>query len=305
MNICNNHNTLNFFTALPKDALMQITNELPIKALKAFRATSLEMCEITQPFINAAAQKKLEDLVSKKSELSFYFSESKKYPNFSEGRIQVLRNAICSLFEDEYKILDGPHDDTLNSQMIRLSASARLMLKWFQCFNLDYRLAIQIVKIKECEPSIKCHYSHSSDEKKFIFFMNLLEMNQLKPTLLEIGIIKPSTRSSLDEKILKVILKTLEKNQSLQELIFNVWNWCDDDLDSILDVIKNNQRIKKIKISENNSKFRCFGWFGRSPHITDLEKVINKQLGVFSTKFDHKENSWSWKRPKTRTIMFC
>ena len=305
MNSCNNQSTLNFFNMLPKVTLTLITNKLPINAVKALRATSCQMLPITQPLIDAATQKKLEDLVLKKSELSLYLSISQKYPNYSEGRIQVLRSAICSLFEDEYKILNGPHDDTIHSQMIRSSASTRLMIKWFQCFRLDYKLAIQIVKIKECGSSVKCQYNYSSDEKKFIFCMDLLATNQLNPILLEIRIINSSTRNSMDEKILKVILKALDKNQSIKEVVFNVWNWCDDDLNDVLSVIRNNKSVKKIKISENNTKFKSFGWFGRSPQIDELEKVIHGQLGVLSSKYSHTENSWSWKRPKSCTIMFC
>ena len=296
MNSCNNQSTLNFFNMLPKETLTRITNKLPINAVRALHATSCQMLPITQPLIDAATQKKLEDLVLKNSELALYLSVSQKYPNYSEGRIQVLRNAICSLFEDEYKILNGPHDDTLHSQMIRSSASARLMLKWFQYFKLDYKLAIQIVKIKECGSSIKCQYNYRSDEKKFIFCMDLLATNQLNPILLEIRIINSSTRNSMDEKILKVILKALDKNQSMHEVVFNVWNWCDDDLNDVLAVIRNNKNVKKIKILENNTKFKSFGWFGRSPQIDELEKVIHGQLGTGSTKFDLKDNSWIFKR---------
>ncbi len=296
MNICNKQNKLNFFSVLPMETLTLITNELPINAVKAFGATCSQMLPITQPFINANTQMKLEDLVLKKSELSLYLSIAQKYPNYSEGRIQVLRNAICSLFEDEYKILKRPHDGTINSQVIRSSASARIMIKWFQCFNLDYKLAVQMVKIKECESSIKCNYSDFPEEKKFTLYMDLLATNELKPSLLEIRITNSSTRNNLDEKILKVILKALEKNKSINEVVFNVWNWCDDDLNDILAVIKNNKSIKKIKILENNTKFKSFGWFGRSPQIDELEKVINNQLGFRSSKFNSTDRSWSWKR---------
>jgi len=305
MNICNTQNTLNFLTALPMETLSLITSQLPINAVKAVRTTSRQILPMTQPFINANTQMKLEDLVLKKSELSLYLSISQKYPNYSEGRIQVLRNAICSLFEEEYKILNKPHDDTITSQMIRSSASARLMLKWFQCFKLDYKLAIQMVKIKECQSSINCHYSEFEDENKFILYMDLLAMNELKPTLLEIKIKKSSTRNSLDEKILKVILKALEKNQSINELVLNVWNWCDDDLNDILSVIKINKNVKKIKISENNTMFKSFGWFGRSLQINELEKVIHSQLGVHTIKYEYREHSFSWKRPKSCPILFC
>ena len=109
-----------YFSEMIPDIFMLLASKLPVRDMKALHIAVPKIRPVTALLISADTQKKLEDLILNRPELkshlkdyvlqpdiSNYLEKAKSLANYSEERIQILRNAICFILLNEQWYIKG------------------------------------------------------------------------------------------------------------------------------------------------------------------------------------------------------
>ncbi len=304
-----------YFSEMIPDIFMVLASKLPVKDMKALHIAVPKIRPVTALLINADTQKKLEDLILNRRELnsylkdlvfepdiSNYLEKAKSLKNYSEERIQILRNAICFI------LLDKQWDiKTFDLQRRVYSFFAYTYENSEAFFDIDFKLSIQILKeFFEDRKSLKCYYQDYKEHLYYNLHLKALTINALIPKRLEIDIDCKEKKGPLNEKFLNLLFKALQNNHSIQELSIQIQDWNLNHLIIILETVKKIERINRIDIDEKNMDYysqfaaswkhpESYSWF-QSRHISKLTNIMIDQLGPISTNIFRYWNTVTWKR---------
>jgi len=271
-----------YLSNLPHDVLSLIAHQLPMNNVRALHTVSLEIQPVTQQIINAKIQTILEDAILGNEKLFYFIEKSNAQALYSENRIQTLRDAFCSVFEENLSIRN-------------FTAIENNFLDFGDC---DYKLATQLFKIvhEDSDYPCECNYKKESLQKRFFLTMDMLAKNQMNPKKMEINI----HGFSLDQKKILVSLLKALKNSYLSEISLKYWEWNVTDLNKILTVIKKNEKIQTLIVREAYDmwkwNFKPHGIFYKmyDDHILELNTVITNQLGI--SNVIQNRNKWTYLR---------
>ncbi len=281
------------FSKLPEDVLGLIVQQLPINNVRTLHTVSHKFQPIAQPIINAKIQMILENAIQGNKNLFYFIEKSNAQPAYSEARIQTLRDAFCSSFEEKLIYLgNSDYDGELRQ------TTESVLVKLLEYGDFDYKLATQLFKIVHEDSDYPCKYSYKNQylQKRFFLTMDLLAKNQISPKSMKFEIYGGG--NPLDEKIMSILLRAL-KNPYLHKVNLKNKEWNKSDLNKILTVIKKNEKINTLIISEAFDmwqwNFKHHGIFFKmhEDHMMELNTVINDQLG---TKVIQSGNEWTFER---------
>lgn len=283
--------------ALPRDILKVVMSILPIHDVWSLESTSLKNIKRIKEANLERTQKNLEnilsDLVEKVTVGSLkwirlpreYDALNKKVkiaPNISTEKCRALRDVICSIFNE---INWGTFLELMDSHI----------------FYEDKHLPIQVIKknFERGEISIRSRIDLSSHKTTILIF-KMLKENLLKSTYLELI----TYNTFLNNKSFILLKEAIEKSRTLKTLSLKPNNWEYRDLQTIVEVIKNNQSIKTVYIAE--TEMDQYGeWYmaelikylpkKQLEHYDKLFEIVNSELGPLGTCHRQTDLFW-WNR---------
>lgn len=305
-----------YFSKVIPDIFRVIACELPIKDIKALHVAMPNIRPVTQLLINKDLQQKLEDLLihrpdltnpyvktlkSNEPEILSFIEKAKNLSNYSEEKIQVLRNAITFYLLQNHWFFDGNNIDRRICTLLHFTWE-----NWENFFDIDYKLSTQIlIKYEGDRQSFQFYYHADKINALFLMYMKAFADNHLSPKRLEI--FNRNEMGFSNEKLYISILKTLQKNQSITEILLAVADWNSSDLNIILETFKTIDRIQRIEIDDMNmasyysqhaATWRYpagYSWF-QTNQITDIANIMAHHLCPISTNLSRFWNTFTWKR---------
>ena len=252
-----------YLSNLPPEILTEMMMYLPLEDVQVLSLTNRKIKPTTEPVIkfrtNLRTQELLEtiDIYSIGFRLKFKpgtlevfkadVERAKTFQNGSDERVQALRDAICT------------HKGEISLETLFSSFENNPIFT-------DKSLVVQLMKSLTLN-SDRCTFKYNYDKinnKKFdhnkinneILFLNLLKTTEIQLKELEVEIFNVA---SVPGKLIEALVEALRENQSINEVSIT-WENCDlVQLDSILEAIKNNERIVKCDIRDTGSKRNCCG----------------------------------------------
>lgn len=285
--------------ALPNDILNVVMSILPIQDVWSLELTSKKIQPRVELLNLARTQKNLENIIhnllEKLTKGKFtWHGVSKEYhalyetidifPNNSKEKCQQLRDLICSLCNRTYWVtfID--------------------LMEPYPFFE-DKFLPVQAIEKNFISGQNSINRNGLIDDKIMLLILKMLKENRLYATFLSLRNLKISPNS----KALELLRGAIEKNHLLNILSLKIERWEPSDLQAIVEVVKNNKRIKKVYIAETQMDKYCDvdmtnlrRWLQEDQlkHYDELYQIFSNELGS-SGPFQRQTDMFYWERKKT------
>lgn len=278
------------FSILPPEVLREVMKNLSVKDLQSLRFTNKKIEPIAKLAILAKPQENLEYILNRiingRMELYAkcqpYFEKIKSLPNESEERLQVLRDAICFIFEK------------VDFWFVKRNMET---LPFFE----DKLLPRQIIKranplIGLCSPT---HITDPNNSKRFKvdyklmrLFLKMLKTNEISSSHLVLSFSKDYKSI---HKIMEMVVRVFKSNQSIRHVKIALNSFGTLNFMPIFKAIIENPRIVNVCIQEGDrSNLPLSKWLtiDDTRFVIHLEDILSDRLDNPNRNF----SCWRWDR---------